>query len=202
MKGLADSRTRIAIAVIVCLGLASVLAGSSNAIPRKRAVAVALEALAPAKAKGSVVVYGLPTPLPPGTIVSEAGPSGTAKTSRLKGRAQLVSRTRSWKTKGKAWLFWADLAPGAYWSHPSRLVLVDDATGRVTASAKLGWWPLVNGRPAAFVVKPAGFRVYSKLPKPVGVSGRTTASVRVPDARRFVFEKDCIVYVVDETAPG
>jgi hypothetical protein len=180
-----------------------VLAGSSNAIPRKRAVVIALKALAPTKVKGSVVVYGLPTPLAAGTIVSEAGPSGTARTSKLKGRAQLVTRVRSWKTTKKAWLFWMDLAPGAYWSHPTKLVLVDDATGRVTASAKLGWWPLVNGRPAAFVVKPASFRVFSKLPKRVTAgSTRTTASARAPDVPRFVFEKDCIVYVVDETATG
>ena len=203
MQGRAGTWTRVAITVVVCLAAASVLVGSSTAIPRKRAVAIALKALAPTKVKGSVVVYGLPTPLPAGTIVSEAGPSGTARTSKLKGRAQLITRVRSWKTAKKAWLFWMDLAPGAYWSHPTRLVLVDDATGRVTASAKLGWWPLVNGRPAAFVVRPKSFRVYSKLPKQVGAgSMRTTASARAPDLPRFVFEKDCIVYVVDETATG
>src|SRR5262249_35286480 len=145
MKG--GSRARVAIALLVCVGAASVLAGSSNAVPRKRAVAIALRVLAPTKVKGSVVVYGLPTPLAAGTVVSEAGPSGTAKTSMLHGSAQLVSRVRSWKTTGKSWLFWADLGPGAYWSHPSRLVLVDDATGRVAVTANLGWWPLVNGRP-------------------------------------------------------
>ena len=205
MQGWAGTRTRIAIAVVVCLAAASVLAGSSNAIPRKRAVAIALKALAPTKVKGSVVVYGLPTPLPAGTIVSEAGPSGTAKTSRLEGRAQLVTRVRSWKTTKKAWLFWMDLAPGAYWSHPTKLVLVDDATGRVTASAKLGWWPLVNGRPAAFVVRPSAFRVYSKLPKQVdraALRGPTAVGAASPTSVGSSFEKDCIVYVVDETATG
>ena len=59
MQGWAGTRTRIAIGVVICLAAASVLAGSSNAIPRKRAVAIALKALAPSKVKGSVVVYGL-----------------------------------------------------------------------------------------------------------------------------------------------
>jgi hypothetical protein len=195
---------RIAFALAIsALTAATLLAGSGGAVPRQRAVAIALRALSPTRVKGSVIVYALPAPLAAETVVSEAGPSGLSKTSKLKGSAKLVSHLRSWRIKGKAWLFWENLAPGAYYAHASRLVLVDDATGRVTVSAKLGWWPLVNGRPAAFVLRPTSFRVYSKLPKPRKFSSsRTTASVRIPAARSFGFEKDCIVFVADETAPG
>lgn len=182
-----------AIAAIAAL----LLSGPGQAVTRKRAVAAALAALHP---KGPVIVYGLPTPLPAGTVVGEAGPTGAVE---LAGHSQLRAAGRTWKLPHRAWLFWENLAPGAGYVHPSRLVLVDDSTGRVKVSATLSWWPLVSGKPAPFVRRPNDRRYWvfngTTGTKKAAIA-RTAARLipaRLPTGARFTGERDCFVYAAD-----
>ena len=45
---------------------------------------------------------------------------------------------------GESWFFWIEDYPGALFAHPSRFVLVERATGSVTAWDE-NWWPTLNG---------------------------------------------------------
>jgi hypothetical protein len=85
----------------------------------------------------------------------------------------------------RAFLVWGDYAPGAAFVHPSRIVLVDAATGRVAFNRLIGWWPEVNGK-RVFV------RGRGKFRRPrVGPFARTSV---VPG-----FRNDCLVTIGDRT---
>jgi hypothetical protein len=97
------------------------------------------------------VIYRLPAALAPGAVIGEGLPGSSAmQTLRL--------RTR-------AWLYWADLAPGSRFEHPSILLVLDARSGRVVAQRRLAGVPFVAGRPAAFVGSrhPERYLVYSRL---------------------------------------
>lgn len=106
------------------------------AIDRAQAVKIALATLAPQKQKGRVVVFATPSAVPKGSSLVEAGPRKLRR-----GAFEIAAPL----TTGKLWLVWADLAYGARFQHPSRLVLVDDR-GRASTPQRLVWWPLVNGK--------------------------------------------------------
>ncbi|MCC6223785.1 MAG: hypothetical protein IT201_09900 [Thermoleophilia bacterium] len=118
---------RLLLAAVAAV-LALLPAASAHAISREEANAVALETLRPETLTSPVIVFGLPRALRASEVVSEFARAGLLK---KRGRA--------------AWLFWEDLAPGALFQHASLLLLVDDATGRVTKLTALGYYPLVNG---------------------------------------------------------
>jgi Tol biopolymer transport system component len=88
----------------------------------------------------AAVVLMLPKPLAASAEVSEV--------TNVVGAKRLGRR---------AWLFWEDLAPYAGFAHPSRIVLVDDRTGRVFRDRLLDFWPVVNGRPPPFLTRPDGY---------------------------------------------
>jgi hypothetical protein len=79
-----------------------------------------------------VIVFGRAEPLQPGDVLQahaalQADPAPTAVT-----------------VAAESWFFWLDDAPGARFTHPSRFVLVERASGAVTLTEE-GWWPTVNG---------------------------------------------------------
>src|SRR5215208_4647350 len=127
--------------VLLCLGMSACLltafagvAEQAHAISRAQANRVALKVLAPKKAKSdSVVVFGLPRALGPKTTVVEAVGNSSRPTTVV----------RNGRIGRRAWLFWEDLAYGAKFAHPSRLVLVDARSGKVIRNRKLRWWPLI-----------------------------------------------------------
>jgi len=170
---------------------------SAGKAPPSSAADAALKALGAKSFKSSIVVYRSAAPLPAGTIVSESGPT------RFKGRGTRTVAVKSWKLPRPAWLFWADLAPGADFSHPSRLALVDAKTGRAGAVAKLTWRPLVNGKPAVTRDFQRSRIVYSKLVLPKKTrSAAGLASTRLPTsalAPAFPKERDCMVSIGDYT---
>ena len=81
--------------------------------------------------------------------------------------------------------------PYARFEHPSRLLLVDDATGKVVRDKSLLWYPLVSGRVPAFLAGPAAyrsaaFRVFSSIPAVKAKAVRRTAGA--PAFRSVVFD--------------
>lgn len=125
---------RARIAVLAVLATAATLAAvpEASAITRAEATKIALRVLRPERATADVVVFALRKPLAARAVVVEASPIRPAG-GRPVGR--------------RAWLFWADLAPYAYFQHPSRLVLVDARTGRVLRRQTQSWYPLIDGKP-------------------------------------------------------
>jgi hypothetical protein len=110
------------ISVAILVGLPS----AANALSRKGATRVALRALK-AITPPSRAVFGFKAPLPAGTFVGEAGGPGAlpANDQRL---------------TAPTWVFWGDPTCGAFFAHPSFLVLVDAGTGAVTEHNLL-WFP-------------------------------------------------------------
>jgi hypothetical protein len=171
---------------IVAAALGAFLAAPAVAlaVTPKQAGAVAVAALKPGK---GAVVYRLPAPLQAGTTVSDGGPSAGRRFTVKKlgpGRGtRLTATIPVTKLTAAGWLFWDDLSDGANFPHTSRLLLVDKRTGKVAWTKTLAWWPLVNGRRAAFYE-------HSDQPK-----------YRVTAAAGSVagYAHDCLVALVDAT---
>lgn len=153
-------------ALVACGGVAAQPAG---AMTRTRATRAALAALDPARLRGPVVVFGMPGPLRRGSDVIEAGPGPTTiRQTHVVGKGlsrHLVVRVRRHPLRGRAWLFWEDLVPGALFEHPSVMVLIDDRSGRVIRRQPEAWYPLVNGRVPPWLRSPdayasSRYRVY------------------------------------------
>ena len=137
----------ILVATIVAF---AVDAAPAAAISRAQAVKVALAALAPQKEKGRVVVFATPAAIPKGSSVIEAGPR------KLRRGAFTLSAPL---TTGKIWLVWADLAYGARFKHPSRIVLVDDARGAASKPLRLVWAEVEERLDVAGRARPFGLAV-------------------------------------------
>ncbi len=180
--------------VAAALVAALVLAGGADALTRQQANAIALKTLRPQALKGPTILFGLPQALPATAVVVEAGsPKITAVPFIPKGTA----------TGKAAWLFWVDQAAYARFLHPSRLLLVDDGTGRVLRNVAMSLYPLVDGKPPAFLATPKGYeasatRVYSNLPKGTS-STRAPAHTAAPTFTRAVparaLRDDCLISI-------
>src|SRR3954471_12098734 len=119
---------RLRLAWMPALAAALLLtAAPAHAITRTQATAAGLRALAPKRLGANVVVFGLPRALGARSSVIEA--AGRRREPALKPRGR------------RAWLFWADQDYNAFFEHPSRLVLIDDRSGRVIARRSLTWYP-------------------------------------------------------------
>ena len=139
------------VAPLIALALLVLCAPTADAITRSQANKAALRALKPQRAKGPVVVFGLPKPVAARSLVFEAGPGPRTK-GRTRRRGSVVTTTlRDKPLASRAWLFWADHAPNGQFQKPSVLLLVDDRSGRVVRRQPLSWWPLVNARRPAFL---------------------------------------------------
>jgi hypothetical protein len=120
-----------------CVVLA--LPTAAAAITRAQADLIAARALKTSQQPGNAVLFGLSRALGSADTVVEAG--GT--------RPNEHQRRRSLKALDRrAWVFWEDLNYGAALDHPTRLLLLDDRTGRVGRPIALSSYPLIDARPA------------------------------------------------------
>src|SRR4051812_44978442 len=163
----------------------------ASALTRKQASKVARAALKPERAKGAaVVVFGLRAPIGARTTVADSSSSARPRAAGA-----------------RAWLFWEDLAYGAKFEHPSRLVLVSDATGRVIRRTTMAGWPEIDGKPASFI-KARGpddrkLRVFSRFRReqPVALDARVQPPPAFPLARASfkpdMYKGECVVLAGD-----
>jgi hypothetical protein len=97
------------------------------------------------------------------------------------------------------WLFWEDTHAGAAFPHPSRLLLLDGATGKVVWMRTIDWYPLVNDRTAALYrsSRSNGYLVFARGAA-VEHAVRAPAAAR-PSARaaRAAYKDACLVTVND-----
>ncbi len=170
-------------------GLCAVLAAltcapAANAsVSRLQALATAMHALGPAGERSPLIVFSMPTPLSPRARVDQDGPGSGERVSvrrRRFGRRLIVAES-SRGIGRRAWLFWADLAPAAQFSHPSVLVLVDAATGKVLRLRRLLWEPLIGGKLPPFLTSARAYldpayRVFSRAVDRVAHSAASRSS--------------------------
>lgn len=186
---------RWALAFLVVTSALGGLAAPAHAMTREQADALAKKILRPS-GYANAVLYGLPLPIGRGSEVSDdaPGPSGT--------QDDLTRRSRPFKVTREAWFFWEDIDHGADFEHPSRLLILDAATGGVVASRKLYWRPLINGKLPRFLASPGadtdpGYVVYSSQPlspeeHPVAPTGNSI----LPGG---YMRDDCLVTVGDRS---
>jgi hypothetical protein len=125
-------------AILTILGCLAV-APAAEAITRAQADLIAARALKTSQQPGNAVLFGLSRALRPADTVVEAG--GT--------RPNEHQTRRSLKALGRrVWVFWEDLNYGAALDHPTRLLLVDDRTGRAGRPIALSSYPLIDTHPA------------------------------------------------------
>ena len=131
---------------------ASYAAPPATLIGRDEADRIALAALAPQNIPSRVAVSGLDGVLKKGTRLGQNGPSNQAEARIVKNKAGLstVRKMRPVILKSDSWVVWMDLAPGAYFEHPSVLLAVDARTGRIASRLDFWWGPEINLRPATF----------------------------------------------------
>jgi hypothetical protein len=179
-------RLAVAFVVLALGGLAPV----ARAVTPQQARAVAEQAIAAGADAGPFEAHGalLSAPRRPFRPVVEIHRLKRALRRGAK-VGQGVERARRAKTvKRRSFMFWGDYAPGAGFVHPSRIVLIDAATGKVAFNRLISWWPEVNGK-RVFV------RGRGRLARPnVGPVARTAAIV--PG-----FRSDCVVTIGDRTDP-
>jgi hypothetical protein len=149
MRGWAEKARRLAPALVAGV-VALTLAAPAQAVTREQANAIALAKLRPQRDPGPVALFGLSRPLAAGTVVTEGGGSPAAP--------RVLRR--------KTWLFWIDHEPRGRFVHPSTLLLVDDARGRVVRTQAMGWWPEIDGERPPWLASPRAYgrrqwRVYS-----------------------------------------
>lgn len=181
---------RTALVATLVLG---VFAAPAHALTPAQAKKAALAALHPEREHGRVIVFGLQAPIAKGSSVFEAGAAAAPKSGHVRISVAPLA--------APAWLFWEDLDYGARFQHPSRLVLVDDRTGKATVTRrKLRWYPVVDGKPPAFLgagYRRAEYRVWSNVP---GAPARRTSGVARSSAPpsaipKKAFADDCVVMI-------
>jgi hypothetical protein len=131
--------------VVVFLVGSSLLLGSCSLIEwpfadtgMQQAVAVVTEQVLPdaAPAEGPFVCLRLQEALPPGSVIQEDAPAGQIGAS---GRYE----PKSFTVGGESYFFYLDLAPGMFYEHPVKYIVVDKNGGHQIIDAR--WWPRING---------------------------------------------------------
>jgi hypothetical protein len=191
------SRPALVLASLVAVIAAGSTASDAEAITRGKANAVALKRLNIDRENESVIVFGLPRPLRRGTAVHEAlPPRGNARRGRVP----------VFKLKRRAWLYWADQAPRASFTHASRLLLVAKRGGQVILDRSLFWWPLVNKRRPAFLRSATGY----EKPRYRVLAANATSAASAPQPRGSpepiariaqTLDNDCAITVGDISDP-
>jgi hypothetical protein len=129
-------RTILATLVLaMCAAVMLAAATPASAVTRKQATKKALAALGSKTAGDGVIVFGLPKPLRPGSLVTQAG---TKKTVAKVGRE-------------RAFFFYQDARPFQAYPHPGRVALVSVKRGKVKLSKTFKRAPLINGKLPAFL---------------------------------------------------
>ena len=176
--------------LVVGLVVASVaIAGrggrSGGRVERSAAIHTALKALGVHRRSGAEIVFGLRSPVAPGTVVRDGGPAKPGSAARATHSSTRVVAT----AKGRSWFFYEDLAPFQQYAHTGRVVLVDASSGRVTVSKRLSWPPTLNGRLPVFLASQTAYlgSRYRVFYRPyVGakvLANRASARMSAPGAR-------------------
>lgn len=162
---------------------------TTTAVSLKEATAIALRTLRPGR---GTIVFALPQPVGARQRVGE-GVSGPVRAAGA-----------------RSWLFWQDESPFAQFRHPSRLLLVDAATGEVRRLQRMRWWPVLDGRLLPFSPGRSGYRSARFRVHPVGRSPSSrgpSASVGLGAAigrtalPAGAFAADCLVTIGAEEDP-
>jgi hypothetical protein len=171
------------VAAVLATGALTAGAAASHPLTRAEATAAALRALAPPAAAG-IVIDGLAQAQAAGTVVGDSGPSQGDPVQTVGGplNARLRYRPASYTLRAPGWVFWEDFAPDADFSHPSRLLVIDAGDGRVAYSAALGFYPLLDARPAPFVRAELAAR-YRVFPAALARAARRPAAATPPPER-------------------
>ena len=187
-------RLRAVLLAVLACGAGAALPSAATAAPsltRAQAGAAALRVLDPANASAPVIVFGLPSPVAAGSYVFDGGPDSRTRqrTVHTLGGLEVIATHPRARVRRRAWLFWEDERPYTEFSHPSRLVLVDAATGRVLRDEPLMWWPVVDQSPPAFMrgdgYSDPRYRVYaSPSASAASASASASASAAVATAVR------------------
>jgi hypothetical protein len=182
-------------AVGVCVVGAGVGAPSALAITHATATRIALRALHPQHDPGPVVVFSLPHPVRRGGFVYEAGPVPVPGVSPL---------------ASAAYVYWEDLAHGAFFAHASRLVLIDARSGRIVRREDMNWFLIINNRLAPFLITAQGYEgrtyVVYDATAALGHSRLHAHAARYagdghPPKRTALLAHDCLIPIGDFTDP-
>lgn len=142
---------RLLLLVLAAAALVSGPAQSAATLTREQADAIALRLLQP-KAYPDAVLYRLPGPLEvvggQSVPIEEAGPLEGITTDEL--QREVLNSVRV-KSGTRFWFYWLDIAHGAEFEKPSKLLLLDAASGAVVAERTFYWEPLIAGKPPAFL---------------------------------------------------
>ncbi len=93
------------------------------------------------------------------------------------------------RAAGRAvWVYWLDLAYGARFEHPGRILLVDDKSGAASRSRATLWYPLVDGRRPAYLRTPRAYaqkqwHVWSNVGGARRVASAVPRAAHVPSVR-------------------
>ena len=174
-------------ALLAIAALGGLAAPPAEAISRGQATKAALKAIHAKRQDVPLALFALKRPVPAGTEAFEARPG--------RGRAVRAGR--------RAWLLWADFAYSAQFAHPSRLLLVDDRSGRVIANKSMLWQLYVNRRLAPWLRSDRAYGstryiVYSnfrRFPRRARASNYP-ANGQVPN-RANQLREDCLVMIGD-----
>ena len=67
--------------------------------------------------------------------------------------SQKLSSERSTQLKKNGWVFYLDEAPGAFYSHPGKILVIDE-DGEIIHQTETNGWPTVNGETPETMKKP------------------------------------------------
>jgi len=137
-----DSRKILVILVMVAVLMVGVscalLQPPSVDVGMQGAIAVVTQEVLPdAVPEGAAYLcLRLDDPLPPGSVIEEGGPTGRAG-------ALCTVAPKALTTGEESYLFFLDLAPGRYFEHAVKYIVVGGNGGYQVLDAR--WWPKVNG---------------------------------------------------------
>jgi hypothetical protein len=100
--------------------------GNAADVSRELAADTVMKILIPATLQGDATVYLSAAPLKPGDIVRP-----------------FESKDGSTTIQTATWFAYIDDEPFTFFTHPTRFVYIEAATGKITVEVQ-GWWPLVN----------------------------------------------------------
>ncbi|MBM3190106.1 MAG: hypothetical protein FJZ90_15465, partial [Chloroflexi bacterium] len=101
-------------------------------LSKEEAIQILLDQVKPATLDHDLLAFGLPEPLWPGDSVRPYLENGAAPMA--------ISLS------APHWFFWVDDAPGAFFEHPTRYVLIDAYHGGISLQGEV-WPPVVNEKP-------------------------------------------------------
>lgn len=185
-----NEHMRRGLLLLAAVGVAVSLAGPAHAITRTQANAIALRTLKPQGLKGPAILFGLSKPLAAKTLIREAGTAAPGA----------KPRNTTLRVVRPVWLFWLDEVAYARFTHPSRMLLVDDRTGKVVRTLRMSFYPVIGKRRAPWLrswgaYESASHRVWSNLPTASARASAASTPTRPGAVAPGTFANDCLVSI-------